>query len=257
MLKNTQELINKIVPNSKMAIIPARGGSKGVPKKNIRLLDRYPLISYSIAAGKMSQEIDRVVVSTDSEEIAEIAKYYGAEAPFLRPQKLATDNASDIEFVEHAIQWFFENENAIPEYFIHLRPTTPLRQIENVDQGIRMLIKNNMATSLRSGHLASESPLKWFLINENGYFESILKSINNDQANAARQEFPDVYIPDGYVDVLRTKFIIENGLLHGNKMIGFKSPACYEVDTEEDFKLIEFQIKNYGSEIKEYLEKNY
>lgn len=243
--------------NSVVALIPARGGSKGVFKKNIRCLGGYPLIAYSIIASKLSSVIDRVIVSTDSEEIATIAEEYGAEVPFLRPADLAGDQSGDIGFVAHAIEWFHEKESEIPGYIVHIRPTTPLRDISIVDSAIRMIRNNPAATSLRSGHLASESPFKWFEINAQGYFESICKGLSNEQANDGRQKFPDVYIPDGYVDVIKTDFVIKNEILHGNNMLGFKSPVCVEVDTEDDFMMLEYQIEKNGSEIYEYLKKHY
>lgn len=242
-------LLEKIDYNSCVALIPARSGSKGVFKKNIRSLKGYPLIAYSIIASKLSTMIDRVIVSTDSKEIALIAKEYGAEVPFLRPVHLADDQSGDIDFVEHAIEWFGANEPKIPGYIVHIRPTTPLRDVNIIDDAIQSIQKNPEATSLRSGHLASESPFKWFQINKDGYFESICKGLSNDGANNGRQKFPDVYIPDGYVDVIKTDFVIKNRLLHGNNMIGYKSPVCVEVDTEDDFKMLEYQIDTLGSYI--------
>ena len=134
------------------AIIPARGGSKGVPKKSIALLCGFPLIAYSIAAAKLSKKIERVIVSTDSEEMAEVARSFGAETPFMRPAEFARDTSPDIEFVEHAISWFQKNESSVPEFLVHLRPTTPLRIPEDIDRAIEMLAKHKDATSLRSGY---------------------------------------------------------------------------------------------------------
>ncbi len=248
---------DNINENLTVALIPARIGSKGVPKKNIRLLKGYPLIAYSIVAARLSGKIDRVVVSTDAEEIAEIAREYGAQVPFLRPADLARDQDGDIGFVLHAIEWFRENEIEIPGYLAHIRPTTPLRDISIIDDAIGSLRSHPEATSLRSGHLASESPYKWFVLNENGYFESICKGLSNEAANNGRQGFPDVYIPDGYVDVMKTEFILQNGILHGENMLAYHSPMCVEVDTEEDFKMLEYQIEKSGSGIFDYLQEHY
>ena len=104
------------------AIIPARGGSKGVPRKNIRLVGGHPLIAYSIVAARQCRRIDRVIVSTDSPEIADIARAYGAEAPFLRPPELAQDASGDIDFIRHALDWFQQHDHAEPEMLVHLRP---------------------------------------------------------------------------------------------------------------------------------------
>jgi N-acylneuraminate cytidylyltransferase len=236
-----------------IAVIPARGGSKGVPKKNLRLLYGHPLIAYSIAACKLSGCIARVIVSTDSEEIAGVARQYCAEVPFLRPAYLAEDTSTDFEFIEHFINWLYVNEHRVPEYIAHIRPTTPLRNVRIVDDAIRAIKSNEEATSLRSAHKASESPYKWF-IKRGEYYASIVDGLKNDAANNARQHFPDAFIPDGYVDVLKTKFIIDNEILHGDKIIGFESPVCVEVDTISDFEYLEYLCKIDKPELLDYLQ---
>lgn len=257
MIENKSLYIDKIDKEKIVALIPARGGSKGVPRKNIQLIKGYPLIAYSIAAGVLSQSIDRVIVSTDSEEIAQIALQFGAEVPFIRPKEYASDLSGDIEFVEHAIRYMYEKEEAIPEYLVHLRPTTPFRRTEIVDAAIEICKSQENCSSLRSGHKASESPYKWFLKNEEGYFRSLQKDIDNDTANSGRQKFPDVYIPDGYVDVLRSSYVIKKGKLHGSNMLGFESPYCIEVDTLEDLDYIRYQIERDGLGLYEYLKQNF
>ncbi|NQT66893.1 MAG: acylneuraminate cytidylyltransferase family protein [Actinobacteria bacterium] len=239
------------------AIIPARGGSKGIPKKNIKYLGGYPLIAYSIIAAKLSSLIERIIVSTDSEEIAEIALKYGAEVPFLRPSSIAKDNSKDSDFMIHAIDWFIKNEGISPEYWVHLRPTTPLRDADVIDDAIKRILINNTADCLRSAHKVSESPFKWFILDINGYFKGMVSNLSNEQLNAPRQEFPDVYIPDGYVDVLKTSFIQQTGLIHGEKMIGYISPFCIEVDTFEEFEILEYELKKKNYRILEYLKQNF
>lgn len=239
------------------AIIPARAGSKGVANKNIRLLGGYPLIAYTIAAAQMTKNIFRTIVSTDSMEIAAIAKKYGAQVPFLRPVELSGDKSPDIDFVLHAINWFQENEKKVPDYLVHLRPTTPLRDPLIIDRAIEEIKGHAEATSLRSAHQAAESPFKWFLRDEQGLFKGILPEYSNDFINAPRQLFPNVYIPDGYVDVLKTPFIVESRTLHGNKMMGFISPVCTEVDTLNDFEFLEYELKNNNNPVYEYLNANY
>jgi len=238
-----------------IAIIPARGGSKGVPGKNIKLLAGFPLIAYSIAAGKISRLIERVIVSTDSKEIADISIKYGAEVPFLRPAEFSTDKSPDLDFIKHAIGYFEGKEGHIPEYFVHLRPTTPLRDPEIIDKAIEQMLGDPEATCLRSGHPCSESPFKWFLRNDAGYFEGMNKGKPADFANLPRQSFPAVYIPDGYADVIKTSHVIKNNELHGKKMIGFISPDCTEVDTPRDFEYLEYQITKNGSRLIEELKK--
>ncbi len=110
-----------------LALIPARGGSKGIPRKNIRSFAGYPLIAWSIAAAKQSELVTRVIVSTDDEEIAAVARECGAETPFLRPAEFAQDNTTDLPVFEHALQWLEENEGYQPEIVVQLRPTSPIR----------------------------------------------------------------------------------------------------------------------------------
>ncbi len=238
-------------------IIPARGGSKGIPGKNIKSVGGYPLIAYSIAASKMTKNISRTIVSTDSEEIASVARKFGAEIPFIRPGELAGDKSPDIDFVMHAINWFQQNEKEIPDYFVHLRPTTPLRDPIIVNRAIEEIEGCAEATSLRSGHPASESPFKWFLRDAQGFFNGILPEYSNDHINAPRQSFPVVYIPDGYVDVLKTSFVTQTHTLHGDKMFGFISPVCVEVDSIEDFEFLEFELRNNNNPVFEYLKANF
>ena len=238
-------------------IIPARSGSKGVQGKNIRLLNGYPLIAYSIIASKLCKNIFRTFVSTDSAEIADVARKYGAEVPFLRPAVLAGDESLDFEFIQHALDWFDKNENNIPDFLVHLRPTTPLRDSVVVDLAIQEIMDKTEATSLRSGHPVSESPFKWFLRDDRGCFTGILPEYSNERINAPRQSFPIVYIPDGYVDVLKTSFITTSHQLHGNNMIGFVSPDCVEVDSARDFEFLEYELKNKNNLVFEYLKANF
>ena len=235
---------------SMIAIIPARSGSKGVPGKNIKNLGGIPLFAFSIIAAKMMSSVSRVIVSTDSSEYAEIAKKFGAEVPFLRPIDISGDKSTDYDLFLHALNWFDKNENKIPEFLLHLRPTTPLRDPQIMESAVKLFLENKeKATSLRSGHSAPESPYKWFLKDENNYFIGLRDDLTPEKVNLPRQSFPSVYIPDGYIDVLKSSVILNTGTLHGDKMLVFESPFCVEVDTKEDFEYLEFQIKKEGSPI--------
>ena len=232
-----------------VAIIPARSGSKSLVDKNIKHLSGHPLIAYSIAAAKLSKKINRVIISTDSQEYADIAKQYGAEVPFIRPDKYSTDAATDKDFLVHSMNWFEENENSVPEYWVHLRPTTPLRSIEIIDNAINEIVQDNNATSLRSGHKAPESPLKWF-VKSNYYFRGL---VDGEDYNLPKEAFEQVYIPDGFVDVVKSSFVMNNKEIHGDRMIGFESPVCTEVDSVEEFEYIQYQLDKNGSELLDYL----
>jgi CMP-N,N'-diacetyllegionaminic acid synthase len=240
-----------------VAIIPARAGSKGIPGKNIRLLGGYPLLAYSIIAARLTPGIERIIVSTDAPEIAEIAKAYGGEVPFLRPAALARDHSTDGGFMFHALRWLQDDEGRLPDYLVLLRPTTPLREPDVIAAAIAAIAKHPEATSLRSAHPAAESPLKWFQRDEAGYFKPLFEGGSNDALNQPRQEFPDAYIPDGYVDIVKPVCMRAAGLLFGARMLGFVAPFCIEADTLNDCELLEYDLKRHGSVLWEYLKKFY
>jgi len=240
-----------------VAIIPARGGSKGIPKKNIIDLGGFPLIAYSIAVAKLSKLIERIIVSTNDERIAEIARNYGAEVPFMRPKEFARDDSLDIEFVQHAIKWFQDNEGYCPKYFVHLRPTTPLREPKIIDKAIEKFLNNKEATSLRSAHELSESPHK-FLEIKNGFFEGLFPNDNRSEYyNLPRQTFSPAYCPNGYVDVLKTKAIIENKTIHGSKKLPFITLIIGELDRPEDLDYIKFDLSRKKYKIYDFLKSNF
>ena len=241
-----------------ISIIPARSGSKGVKDKNIADLCGYPLIAYSIAASKLVRQIDRVMISTDSENYAEIGRRYGAEVPFLRPPELSGDHATDRDFMFHAMQWMELNEGHTPEYWVHLRPTTPLRDPALLEMAINALINRPEATALRSAHIAPESPFKWFRRNEDGFLTGLTSDDTSlDKLNLPRQSYSQAYIPDGYVDIVRSSFIMNSELFHGNKVLAFESPFCTEVDSLDELELIDFQLRKHGSPLLNYLKTNF
>ena len=238
-----------------IAIIPARAGSKSILDKNISCLSRHPLIAYSIVAAQLSTEIDRVIVSTDSEQYAKIAIKYGAEVPFLRPREFATDASTDRGFLVHAMEWCSENESQTSEFWVHLRPTTPLRDPVLIDSAIKTIQQRKDATSLRSGYKAPESPFKWFRKDSSGFFRALLAEDNNSESyNLPKEAFENVYIPDGYVDVVRKSHIMLSDTIHGERMIAFESPVCTEVDSVEEFEYIQYQINKKGSPLIKYLD---
>jgi len=242
---------------SVIAIIPARGGSIGVPKKNIRLLNGFPLIAYSIAAAKLSKTVERVLVSTDNKEIAHIAKKYGAEVPFIRPAEYATSASPDRDFVIHALTWLKENESTEPEYLIHLRPTTPLRDPAHIDEAVGLIRKHPEATALHSGHELRESPYKLLGI-ENGFFTGLFPNDPRPEYyNLPRQSFPSVYQPDGYVDIIVSKHALSSPSLHGPKILSYISPDTGEIDTVQDFTFTEYNLEKKVWEIHAYLKEHF
>ncbi|MCX5809913.1 MAG: acylneuraminate cytidylyltransferase family protein, partial [Proteobacteria bacterium] len=223
-----------------VAVIPARSGSKGVVDKNIKLLAGHPLIAYSIAVAQLSNSINRIIVSTDSTDYAGIAQEYGAEVPFLRPDQISSDNSTDYDFVRHLLEWMLHNEGKLPEYLIHLRPTTPLREAHYIDAAIKRIKQSSQATALRSVHEMSESAYKAFEIDGN-YLKSVgSNSFALDTFNDPRQSFNKTYQANGYVDIVKTKYVIENKKLHGDHVIAFVTPHVVEIDTLNDFDYLEY-----------------
>ena len=225
-----------------VAVIPARSGSKSVGNKNIKLLGGHPLIAYSIAAAKLTSGIDRIIVSTDSVEYASIAREYGAEVPFLRPPEISGDNSTDYEWIKHALDWMQNEEDFVPSYIVHLRPTTPLREPIYIGKAIECLKQDNIATALRSSHEMTQSSYKTFEI-DRGYYKCLCTgSLDLDEANRPRQEFKKTYDPNGYVDVYKTHYIMENGKILGDRVLAYITPRITEVDTLEEFDFLEYQV---------------
>jgi len=225
-----------------VALIPARSGSKGVPNKNVFPLCDIPLIAYSIVAALKSELIDRVIVSTDSEAYANIARHYGAEVPFLRPANISGDKATDTQFFDHAIDWFKVNEGHVPAYFAHLRPTTPLRNPAVIDQAIRTFIDSDF-TALRSCHKMSESSYKTFEIEDNKLKCLCGGGFNIENANLGRQTYPLTYDANGYIDVVRSELIQSQSIVHGDKVQAFVTERAYEIDEPNDIDFVEFIVK--------------
>ena len=240
-----------------IAIIPARGGSKGVPGKNIKTLAGYPLIAYSIIACKLSRQIARVIISTDSTEIANISKNYGAEIPFLRPPEISQDHSTDLEFVLHALNWFKSHENEEPDYLVHIRPTTPLREPTLIDSAIDKILADPTSSGLRSVHEIPESPYKMFGIKD-GYLAGLYPDDPRPEYyNLPRQNFPPLYKPNGYVDIIKRQTVRNGASLHGSKMLAFITQTAVEVDSPEEFQYLEFEITKNKYQIYEYLGGNY
>ncbi|MDC3159666.1 acylneuraminate cytidylyltransferase family protein [Prochlorococcus sp. AH-716-G10] len=218
-------------------LIPARGGSKGIPNKNIIELNGIPLIAYTVHVAKKSNLINKVFVSTDSQEIAEIAKSFGATIPFIRPSYLASDNASDIEVFKHFIDEAEKLGIQISNNIVHLRPTTPGRDINEVDRAIREFEKFPEATSLRSAHISNAIPQKWFK-EDNDFFIPLIDSASNFEIqNMPRQNFPITFIPNGYVDIVRANLIKTFNIFHGKKIKAYKTKLTIDIDDFKDLQL--------------------
>jgi N-acylneuraminate cytidylyltransferase len=217
-----------------LALIPARGGSKGIPRKNIRTFAGYPLIAWSIAAAKKSELVTRVIVSTDDEEIAAVAREYGAETPFLRPVELAQDKTTDLPVFEQALQWLEENEDYQPEIVIQLRPTSPIRPTDMVDHAIRVLLNHADADCVRGVVPAGQNPFKmWRFDGEDKPIRQLLEVEGiAEPYNAPRQILPPVYWQTGHIDAIRVSTIKNKKSLTGDVIYPLVIDPKYTVDID-------------------------
>lgn len=245
-------------PAQVIGLIQARGGSKGIVGKNIRDLGGYPLLAWSVVASEMAQSIERTILSTDSEEIAAIGRKYGAEAPFMRPTEFASDAATDYPVIRHAIEWLRDEEGFLPEYVVQIRPTTPLRDPALIDVAVAKLKAAPDATGLRSVFKMSESAWKNFEM-QDGYLAPLGMGpgADTEAANNPRQAFASTYTGQGYVDVVRSSVILKQNATYGDRVIGFETPDCGEIDIEADFRKLEYFKKDFGNTVFEYLQANY
>lgn len=243
--------MNKII-----AIIPARGGSKSIPKKNIVNLSGYPLIAYSIAAAKLTKSIERIIVSTDDQKIAQVAKKYGAEMPFLRPKKFARDNSPDTEFMLHVIEWMKKKEGFIAPYLVLLRPTTPFRNPQQIEKAIQKIMDHPKATSLCSAEKIDISPYKCVKLKNDFFYDLSLNNSQPESFNLPRQTFPDVYFPNGYIDIIKSKSIIKTGTLYGKKILAFITDPVDDIDTPDHLQNIRNNF-NKKSAVYQFLKQNF
>ena len=221
--------------NEILAIIPARSGSKGILNKNIAPVMGHPLLAWSIAAAKQCKYIDRVIVSTDSAKYATVAQKYGAETPFLRPAVISTDAAQDVGFLFHTLLWLAEHEGKVPSLIVHLRPTSPNRDPKIMDQAIEKFLNYPEASSLCSAHEVAHPPCKYFRLNSDDTFSGLM---GEEFISFPRQQCPKAYQGNGYIDILRSKQIIETGNLYGAKRLAFLTPPCNDIDNSDEFNSI-------------------
>lgn len=221
-----------MVGNQKIvAIVPARGGSKSIPKKNIRLLGEAPLLAYSIAAGLQSAYVDRVIVSTDSEEIAEVALAWGAEVPFLRPSTLAEDATTDFPVFEHAVQWLEANEGYHADLVVQLRPTSPLRPPRLLDEAIEILARHPEADSVRCVTPSGQNPFKMWGI-ERGHLQPLLQLNQKEPFNQPRQSLPETFWQTGHVEVIRYETIVLKKSMTGEVILPCIVAPEYAIDLD-------------------------
>ncbi|EGQ27041.1 N-acylneuraminate cytidylyltransferase [Sporosarcina newyorkensis 2681] len=227
-----------------VAVIPARGGSKGVLRKNLRNLAGKPLIAWTIEAAAKSKYLDRILLSSDDNEIIELAKSYGCEVPFVRPAHLATDDAISADVILHAL-------DAITpyDYVIMLQPTSPLRTTEDIDLCIETLV-NKKAKSCVSISESSESPYWMFKLDDEAKIDAFVK----EEIIPRRQDLPIVYSLNGAVYIAEINWFKKKKTFLTNETVGFIMPRnrSYDIDTNEDFLMCEYSLDDkYSSQSNE------
>lgn len=223
-----------------LAVIPSRGGSKGLPGKNIKPLAGVPLIAWTIRAAQAARTITRIVVSTDSPEIAAVATAHGAEVPFLRPAELATDEApASAAYLHLAAELERRGEGPVPAFAI-LQPTSPLRTAADIDAAVELFQRRDAQAVISVS--ATPHPASWLRrIDEQGVLRPFLEG---PLANAHRQQCPPTWLPNGAVFVIDRAFLQATGSYYGERTFAYEMPVerAVDIDTAEDFAWAEFRM---------------
>ncbi len=228
-----------------LAIIPARGGSKGLPRKNILELLGRPLLGWPIQAARKSKYIDRVIVSTEDRAIADIALSQGAEVPFLRQEELAADTSTSMSVIEHAIR-FVKSQEEFYDYCVLLEPTSPLTEEQDIDNALDKLDRNRSIADAIVGvsRVEATHPAFDVKIAENGLIEPYM---NNDSANSLRrQDIPEVYFFDGSIYISDIAVLFEKRGFYHARTLPFVTPKwkSFEIDDIVDFICVEAIMRN-------------
>lgn len=226
-----------------LAVIPARLGSKRVPKKNIKILAGEPLIAYTIKSALKSKLLDRIIVSTNDKKIAEIAKKYGAEVPFLRPFSLAKDETQTLPAIQHAVSYLKKSEGYIMDIIVVIQPTSPLVIAQDIDDAIKKMINKNTNSCITVCEV-SERP-EWMYFVKNDKFKPLLKPVLNKKQQ--KQDLPKIYIANGAVYATKRDALMkDNKIVDKNNLTTLIMPRERSIDIDEpiDFKIAEALIKN-------------
>lgn len=228
-----------------LAIIPARGGSKGIPRKNLVEINGMPLVGHSIAHALASKIVTRTVVSTDDPEIADVSLRFGAEVPFMRPKSLAEDHVLDLPVFQHALEFLKNTDGFVPDIVVHLRPTTPYRKPEWIDEAIMLLVNNPEADSVRSVSKPEKHPYRMFRIGPDGYLDPIMKSEHPVPYLLRRQDLPDVYYYNCVIDVTRPSTIIGKNSMTGDRIAPYimNPDDVIDIDAPRDLQIARFLME--------------
>lgn len=224
-----------------VALVLARGGSKGLPGKNLRPLAGHPLIAWSVAVARASAAVDRVLCSTDCEEIAAVARAYGAEAPFLRPAALAADHSTDLDVFAHALEWLTAQGEA-PDLFVQLRPTCPFRDPAWIDDAVARMTADPAISCVRSVCEAEHTPYKMWQMDAQADRLQPLLTVPGmaEPFNMPRQKLPTVYRHTGQIDVIRRE-AIAGGSMTGAAIAPLQvaTNTAVDIDNLRDFQMAE------------------
>lgn len=243
-----------------LALIPARGGSKSIPRKNVIDFAGHPLIAYSIAAALASELVTRVIVSTDNDEIAAISRKYGAETPFMRPDEHAQDGTPDLPVFVHALEWLQEHEGYKPDIVVQLRPTSPFRRLWHIDQAVHKLVERPDADAVRTVIVPFQNPFKMWTIGEDGVMQPLVKTGFKEAYNMPRQALPEVYWQTGYVDAAWSDTILKKNSMTGERILPLViDPGDWvDIDSPDDWRRAErlftsgeITLKDLGFQIPE------
>ncbi len=228
-----------------LALIPARGGSKSVPRKNLLQVAGKPLIAYSIAHALECSPVTRTIVSTDDDEIAEVARRFGAEVPFKRPAEAASDTATDLQVFRHALS-FLQEQGYTPDLVVHLRPTGPVRRIELLERAVELMLRHPEADSLRAVGLAEQTPYKMWCI-EGPYLRQALALPGFPESHSMpRQKLPAVYWQNGYVDIVRPRTVLALDSMVGRVVLPFVVEGkIHELDYPEQIPALAAAVERF------------
>ncbi len=223
-----------------LALIPARGGSKGLPRKNVRNLCGKPLIAWTIEQAKKSKYLDKIIVSTDNEEISSVSRQYGAEVPFIRPKELATDTAKMVDVIKHGLDWLKDN-SYVYDIFVLLQPSSPLRLDEDIDKSLELLFSKDALAIVSVCEVDGDKNLV-NSIPENGNMKDF---IDSDTANRNRQEFPQFYRLNGAVYLAYPDYLRKQNSFFGAATFAYIMPRerSIDINTEIDFQFVEFLLQ--------------
>ena len=222
-----------------VSIIPARGGSKGIPRKNIIDFNGKPLIAHSIEHALNANLGGRVIVSTDDEEIAEISRSFGAEVPFIRPKELAEDHVLDLPVFVHALKWLKDEEGFDPEIVIHLRPTAPYRKPEWIDEAVKLLLEHPEADSVRSVSEPDKHPYRIFELDSHGFLDPIMKHRHPEPYLLRRQDLPKMFYYNCVIDITRPQTIFEKASMTGDRLFPYimNPDDVIDIDSPRDLEI--------------------